>query len=91
MPLAPAVALGGLHVHAVMIAGDVGEGLQAQRPGVILIGAPGAELDGLDRLVDSGIAAEGEARPFFGDLPRAQIWIPGKPAEAIQVGLRQVT
>ena len=36
------------------------------------------------------IAAEGEARPLFDDLPRAQIGVPGEAAEAVQVGLRHV-
>ena len=42
MPLSPAVALGCLHRHAVVIAHDVGEGLQAERTGVVLEGPPRA-------------------------------------------------
>src|SRR5579863_7937502 len=40
MPLSPAVFFGGLDVRAVVAAGDVGEGLRAERAGVIFVSAP---------------------------------------------------
>src|SRR3954470_15997025 len=64
MPLAPSVTLGSLDVDAVVIASNVGEGLQPERSGVVLICAPRAELNRVDGLNDFRVAAECEARPF---------------------------
>ena len=41
VPLAPAVALAGLDVGAVVAAGNVGERLQAERAGVAFVRGPG--------------------------------------------------
>ncbi len=60
MPLAPAVALRSLDVHSIMIAGDVGQRLQTQRAGVVLVRAPGGELDIGDDVKHLRIVAEGE-------------------------------
>ncbi len=90
MPLAPAVALGGFDVYAVVIAGDIGEGLQAERSGVVLIGAPGTELQGDDGFIHLGVAAERQAGPLVGDAARGKIGIPGEPSVAVEVRLREV-
>ena len=70
VPLSPAVAFRGFDRDAVMIADDIGERLQTERAGVILVGAPGAELHAVDRLDDLRIAAERQPGPFVGDLRR---------------------
>ena len=88
MPLSPTIALGSLDVDAVVVSGDVREGLQAQRSGVVFVSAPGSELDLGDGLVHFGIGSEGEARPLVDDLLRAELGIPGEATEAIEVGLR---
>ena len=45
VPLSPAVALGRFDGDAVVIADDVGQRLQPERAGVVLVGRPRVELD----------------------------------------------
>src|SRR6185436_19438647 len=80
----------GLDRDPVVIADDIGEGLQSERAGVVLESAPGSELDAIDGLGDLEVAAEGLARPLFADALRAEVGIPGKAAEAVKIGLRHV-
>ena len=70
VPLAPAVVFAGFDVGAVVAAGDVGEGLHAQRAGVVLIGRPGLHEHLVDRADHFGVGADGLARPLGGNLFR---------------------
>ena len=90
VPLSPAVALGGLDVHAIVVAGDVGEGLETERTGVVFVGAPGAEENAADGRGGFAIRAEGEARPLVRDFLRAQVGVPREAAESVEIGLHEV-
>ena len=91
MPLSPAVALRCLHRDAVVIADDVGERLEPERAGVVFVGR-----------ATSRAGCSSTVSTTRGSLPKVsrvhssaiccerQIRIPGEPAEAVEIGLRQV-
>src|ERR1017187_7945674 len=90
VPLASPVAFGSFDAHVGVVADNIGEGLQAERAGVVFVRAPGGELDGVDGLHGFWVAAEGEFGPLVGDALRAEIGIPCQSSEAVEIGLRQM-
>ena len=70
-----------------MRAEDIGEGLEAERAGVVLVDVPRGEEHVGGGGDDGGVVAEGEAGPVLGDGARGGIGVPGEAAKAIEVGL----
>src|SRR3982751_1182639 len=90
MPLPPAVTLRRFTRHAVMVADNVGEVLETERTGVVLVGTPGRELNGGDRPDDQGIVSEREPAPLVCDSCSRDIGIPCEAAKSVKICLREV-
>ena len=86
VPLTPAIVFAGLDVGAVVAAGDVGQGLEAERAGVAFIRGPALHQHFCDGADDGRIGRDGLARPLVGDLFGGEIRVPRETAEGVEVG-----
>ncbi len=68
----------------------MGEVAGAQRRGVVLVRAPGAQQQGGDRLDDVRVVAERHPGPLGGQVLRGQLRLPGEPPVAVGVRRGQV-
>ncbi len=68
-----------------MGAGDVGEGLQAEGAGVLLVRGPGLHEHLLDGGDDLWSGADGLLDPFRGDFVRGEIGVPGEASEGVEI------
>jgi len=75
----------------VEVAENVGQRSCAQRTGVALVYGPRTELQCSDGLHYQRAITEGQARPLLDDCVGAEVRVPGKACEAIQVGHRERT
>src|SRR5262249_801540 len=69
---------------------DVGQCSGPKGSSVLFVRPPGAELHPHNRTNHFGIVTERQSSPFFGDLLRAQVGVPRKPAEAVEVCHREM-
>ena len=89
VPLPPSVALAGFDVRPVMRAGNVGERLRAQRPGVVNVRRPRLHQHLVHRCNHQRIVADGLPRPLLGNPLRRELGIPRQPSKRVQVRHRQ--
>src|SRR5689334_20903387 len=89
-PLSPTVSFLRFRSRAIVWTRDVGQRLQPEDAGVILIRPPRRELDLRDLAYNIGIVAECKSRPFFDDRFRTQVRVPCQSGESIEIGQRKM-